>query len=143
MHPDSKTRAVRRFLHSGFVVVAVLIGIAGFDSTAYAQNIARVNIDFAFVFAGKDMPAGGYEFEATSGRVLLRSQSGKAAAVAMPVITRLGRHDADTDPELVFDKVDGKFSLSEFWPPNSDGYLLLNTPADHEHRVLGGSRPHK
>jgi hypothetical protein len=61
----------------------------------------------------------------------------------MPVITRLGRHDNDTDPELIFDKVGGKFLLSELWLPDLDGFLVLNTPVDHEHRVLGGSRPHK
>ena len=59
------------------------------------------------------------------------------------VITRLGRHDKDTDAEFVFDKVANKVMLSEVWLPNEDGYLILSTPGAHEHRVVGGSNPHK
>lgn len=81
--------------------------------------------------------------EASRDKVVLRSTSGKAAPVTMMVITRLGRHDNDAEPELIFDKLAGRLSLSEFWFPDMDGYLVLNTPADHEHRVFGGSRPHK
>jgi hypothetical protein len=132
-------------LHIGYVVAAFVIGVAGFGTTINAQNAkaARANIEFAFVAAGTEMPAGTYEFEVVSGQVVLRSQSGKLNPIMMPVITRLGRHDNDTDPELIFDKVGGKFLLSELWLPDLDGFLVLNTPVDHEHRVLGGSRPHK
>ncbi len=143
MQIESRIRAGRRLLHIGFVVTALVIGVVGFGTTAYAQKTARMNIDFAFVAAGKEMPAGAYELAVESDRVVLRSKDGKPTSTMFPVITRLGRHDADADPELVFDKVDGKLVLSELWIPNSDGYLLANTPGDHEHRVLGGSRPHR
>ena len=143
MRTESRTGAVRRLSHIGFVVAAVVIGVAGFGTMTYAQNIARVNVDFAFVAAGKEMPAGAYEFAADPGRIVVRAQDGKGTPIMMPVITRLGRHDADTDAELIFDKVGGKFLLSEVWLAGADGYLLLNTPVDHEHRVFGGSRPHK
>jgi hypothetical protein len=33
------------------------------------------------------------------------------------VITTLGRHDKDPDPEFVFDRIDGKLLLSEVWIP--------------------------
>ncbi len=143
MQTESRLRAGRRVSHIGSVVAALVIGVAGFGTTAYAQSATRVKIDFAFVAAGKEMPAGAYEFKAAAGRVVLQPMDQKAASIIFPVITRLGRHDADADPELIFDKVDGKLVLSELWLPNSDGYLLANTPGDHEHRVLGGSRPHK
>jgi hypothetical protein len=143
MRTASRTRPAHRLLHVGYVVAALVIGVAGFGTTTYAQEKARVNIDFTFVAAGKEMPAGTYEFEVTHGGVVLRPPNVKMSLITMPVLTRLGRHDADPDPELVFDKVLGKPHLSELWLPNEDGYLLLNTPADHEHRVLGGSRPHK
>ena len=87
--------------------------------------------------------AGSYDFEADRGVVTLRSTDPKVAASAMIVITRLGRHDKDTGTELIFDKVGDKFMLSEIWMPNQDGFLVLNTPVDHEHRVLGGSNPRK
>jgi hypothetical protein len=57
--------------------------------------------------------------------------------------TRLGRHDRDAEPEIVFDKLGGKFLLSEVWLPGQDGYLLLTTKEQHDHAVLGGSNPRK
>ena len=63
--------------------------------------------------------------------------------MTLPVITLLGRHDKDTDPEFVFDKIDGKLMLSEIWIPGQDGLLVLATKGPHEHAVLGGSNPKK
>ncbi len=59
----------------------------------------------------------------------------------MTALTGLGRHDKDVDTELVFDKIGGKFLLSEVWFPGRDGYLLLATKDAHEHAVVGGSNP--
>ncbi len=59
------------------------------------------------------------------------------------VLTRLGRHDRDAEPEIVFDKVGGKFLLSEVWLAGEDGYILLTTKEQHDHRILGGSKPRK
>jgi hypothetical protein len=61
----------------------------------------------------------------------------------MSVITTLGRHDLDKDPEFVFDKVDGKLLLSEIWVPGKDGLLVLATKGPHGHAVVGGSNPRK
>jgi hypothetical protein len=61
----------------------------------------------------------------------------------MAIITMLGRHDQDADPEFVFDKINGKLVLSEVWMPGKDGLLLLATKGPHEHAVLGGSNPKK
>ena len=61
----------------------------------------------------------------------------------MSVITLLGRHDKDMDPEFVFDKVGGKLLLSEIWGPGMDGVLVLATSGPHQHAVLGGSNPRK
>lgn len=145
MRTASGIRSARRLLHIGQIVAALVICVAGLGATAYAQNAqnsVNVNIDFAFVAAGKEMPAGAYEFEVEKMTVVMRSVKGSALAVVMPAFTRLGRHDADRDPELVFDKVGGKLLLSELWIPDKDGYLLLDTPVNHDHRVIGGSRPH-
>jgi len=117
-----KSQAVRSTARVGSVVAALVV---------------------AFVAGGTALEAGEYEIEATRDRVILRTTSGTAVQIQMPVITRLGRHDADPDSELVFDKVGGRLLLSEFWFPDMDGYLVLSTPTAHEHRVLGGSRPHK
>jgi hypothetical protein len=123
------------------VLTVLVVAFVAVASPVHAQNRTTVNIDFAFVAAGTDMEAGAYALQAEPGKVTMGATTPKGKSVIMPVLTRLGRHDADTQVELVFDKVDGKLSLSEVWFPERDGYLVLNTPGDHEHRVLGGSRP--
>jgi hypothetical protein len=137
------SQAVRSAARVGSVAAALVVACVVTATPAQAQSRAKVTIDFAFVAGGTTLQAGAYEIEASQDRVLLRSTSGKVSQIAMTVITRLGRHDNDTDPELIFDKVGDQLRLSEVWFPDLDGYLVLNTPVDHEHRVLGGSRPHK
>ena len=119
------------------LVVAFVAGAA----LAYAQQ-ATVDIGFPFVVAGKDMAAGKYTIDVTAaGPVVLR---GTASTLGlMTVITLLGRHDKDPDPELVFDKIGGKFFLSEVWLPGKDSCLLLGTKERHEHAVVVGSAPKK
>jgi hypothetical protein len=147
MNVDLNGRVSRRSLRIGLTVVALVTVLAGIAGPARAQTAiqARVTIDFSFVAGGKDLPAGVYELTADpgSGRVVLQSKDGKVGTVMLPVITRLGRHDNDRDPEVVFDKIGGKSILSEVWLPGNDGYLLNETKEDHEHRVIGGSHPHK
>ena len=129
------------------VAVAVLAVLALTGSTAVAQTSVQrsavVTVDFPFVVNGGDLPAGSYLFQVEKDQVLVRSQSGPGKGAMINVLTRLGRHDNDAEPELVFDKVGGKFLLSEIWFAGEDGYMLLSTKEQHDHRVLGGSRPRK
>ena len=128
---------------TGLAAIALAVVLVGVAAPANAQSRGSANIDFAFT-AGKTLcPAGAYEFEVNAGKVTLVSKDPKGASVVLLTITRLGRHDKDVDTELVFDKVGEKLILSEVWLGNSDGFLVANTPGDHEHRVLGGSNPHK
>jgi hypothetical protein len=143
MQTPSLVRSLHTWSVAGFATAVLLAGIVALATPVSAQSVARADIGFSFVAAGKEFPAGTYEFEVTAPGIVLRPQGGKMAPVVMAVITRLGRHDTDTDTELIFDKVDGQLRLSEVWLGTSDGYLVLNTPVDHEHRVLGGSKPHK
>jgi hypothetical protein len=120
------------------VVAAAVVG----GAIAQAQDRAVVDIGFKFMAAGKAMPAGKYSVEVSSGpggRVTLTGPEN----VMLPVITQLGRHDNDKDPELVFDKINGQLLLSEVWLAGKDGLLLLATKESHEHHVLGGSHPSK
>jgi predicted metal-dependent peptidase len=111
-----------------------------FGALAYAQT-ATVEVGFAFTANGKAFEAGKYEVTMPDANtVAIRGAGGTAV---MPIITQLGRHDMDKDFELVFDKLDGMYLLSEVWFPVKDGYLLLDTKKAHEHAVIGGSNPHK
>jgi hypothetical protein len=122
---------------------ALTVVLAMGGGVAYAQK-AAVDIDFKFVFAGKAMPAGSYTVERIpNGPIGIRSAGPGGAAGAlqtMPIVSRLGRHDADQMPELVFDKVGGEVHLSEVWFPGEDGYLLLGTKEQHDHQVLRGPK---
>jgi hypothetical protein len=119
------------------LVVALHIG----GAVAYAQTL-NAEIGFSFLAGGKSMPAGKYSFEVSArGPVTITGPDRKS--IMLPIITVLGRHDRDADPEFVFDKVDGKVELSEIWPPGGDGLLVLATKGRHEHAVVGGSYPRK
>ena len=122
------------------LVVAIVVG----GAVAYAQSsFATAEIAFPFVAGGKEMAAGKYSFELTPERtVVIRESPGKSSAV-LPIITLLGRHDRDADPEFVFDKINGRLLLSEVWLPGKDGLLVLATKGPHEHAVSGGSNPRK
>jgi hypothetical protein len=129
------------------LTAAILAVLVWTGSTALAQTnalrSATMNVDFSFVVAGSVLPAGSYVLEVDQSRVLVRPKSGGGEGAFAGVITRLGRHDNDADPELVFDKIGGQYHLSELWLPGQDGYLMLGTKEQHDHRVLGGSNPHK
>ena len=122
--------------------VALLVAFVMSGAMAYAGRIS-VDIPFPFLAGGKDWPAGKYTIDVLpNGRVQLTGPGGNQ--VFLPsVITMLGRHDRDADPELVFDKVDGKACLSEVWEPGKDGLLLLASKGTHDHLVVGGSNPRK
>ncbi|MEI6669041.1 MAG: hypothetical protein WCP29_12880 [Acidobacteriota bacterium] len=125
---------------AAFAIGMLLIGTA---VTASAQSIARATVDFPFMAGSKQCAAGDYNIEINGPKVTLQPKDGKGTQIVMMVITRLGRHDTDTDTELVFDKVKESFVLAEIWIGNNDGYLVASTPGEHEHRVIGGSKPHR
>jgi hypothetical protein len=130
------------------ILAAVALAVLAWTGPmAFAQSstprTATVAVDFPFVVNGGEMPAGTYLVQIEKDQVIVRSQAGPGKGALAPILTRLGRHDQDAVPELVFDKVGGKFLLSEIWLAGEDGYLLLSTKEQHDHRVLGGSNPRK
>lgn len=127
----------RAFVTLAAFVVAFVAG----GAAAGAQTVSA-EIGFPFVAAGKDMPPGKYSVEVTAaGQVSLSGPDRNR--ILLPIVTMLGRHDRDADPEFVFDKVGGKVLLSEVWMPGRDGCLLLITRESHDHVVVGGSNPKK
>ncbi len=123
-------------------IAALLLAFVAIPLVASAQNAVTAVIDFTVVAGGKEMAPGKYIIDAPmDGPVVLRGAAGSSGL--MPVVTTLGRHDLDKDPELVFDKVGGKMLLSEVWLPGEDGLLVLATKGPHEHAVVGGSNPRK
>jgi len=121
------------------VAAVVLLGLA----LAQAAPVT-VSIGFGFVAGGKSMPAGKYliDIKSANGPIVLRGDAKDSEAI-LSVMTRLGRHDNDLEPELVFDKIGPALHLSEIWVAGEDGYLVLGTQEKHDHVVLGGPRGKK
>lgn len=125
--------------HRMLVTIGALVVMS--CALAYALT-ATAEISFPFMAGKKAFPAGKYVVELPDPSVI--SISGPGGRATMVVLTRLGRHDKDTDCEFVFDKVGDQFLLSEVWfPGGDDGYLVLATKQAHEHAVVGGSNPKK
>jgi len=131
---------VKRF--STRVSVAFLLLLIVGAGVIYAQTSIRTDIPFQFYAGEKVMPAGKYEIvKNAAGPIMLIGPSN--ARVMMSVLTYLGRHDFDAEPELIFDKLNGQMHLSEVWLPGQDGYLLLGTKEQHDHEVLGPGKKKK
>ena len=126
-------------------VIAAAFGfaLAGLADAAVPQARGKANIDFPFVAGSTQCPAGSYDFESDGTKVTLRSTDPKGPSAILLILTRLGRHDKDKGAEFIFDKVGDQMKLSEIWPSEQDGFLVLVSPEAHEHRVVGGSSPRK
>ena len=101
----------------------------------------EVDIPFAFVANQKAMTAGVYHIGLSGNhdnRVIVEGTEDEGAVV-VPVLERLA--DLGTkEPTLVFDKVDGKFILSEAHYPGMDGFLVGIAGGSESHHVLKGKK---
>ncbi len=120
-----------------------LFGVLGllvvFALSAYGQEaILRVDIPFAFVAAGKTVPAGSYEFTTTTNLngVIMRNTKTKETLV-LPVMTRLAADSSGT-VRVTFDEMGVKKFLEAVWPGSRDGYLLHQTKEKHTHSTVKG-----
>ena len=127
---------MKRFLTR--VSTALLLLLVVGAGVAQAQAI-RADIPFTFFAGSKEMPAGKYEIVHNPAGPIQISGPSKSTAT-LPVLTFLGRHDGDAEPELIFDKINGQMHLSEIWLPGKDGLLLLGTKEQHDHAVVGGPK---
>lgn len=116
----------------------VIVAIVGVGAASAQTPVAE--IPFKFFAGSKAMPAGTYEIQASQAGPIRMTGVGINEMVTLPVITYLGRHDADAEIELIFDKIDGQMYLSEVWFPGKDGLLLLGTKERHDHQVLRGPK---
>jgi hypothetical protein len=125
------------------VAAAMLVLIAGSRSVqAQSLSLSDFKIPFDFVAHGKAFTAGQYSLGANmEGSVLTLEPLGvKGASAFLPVETRLGERKQVSEPELIFDKVNGKLYLSELFVPGEDGYLVLATKGSHTHESVKGSK---
>ena len=133
---------MRRLLTRATAALLLLLVVGAGVSQAQSSRIVKAEIPFVFFAGTKEMPAGTYRLEKQfGGPVTISGPSGASAVLA--VMTYLGRHDSDAEPELVFDKLEGKMQLSEVWYPGEDGLLLHGTKERHDHAIVGGPKAKK
>ena len=103
------------------------------------------DVPFAFTASGKAFAAGEYALSVNQeeGVVTLQSRVAKEDGVILPVQTRVSEPRSLAEPEIVFDKLNRQYIVSELLVPGEDGYLLLVTKARHTHELLKGSRTKK
>ena len=131
---------MKHALRFAIAMMAVILVASG-ASAQKGEQIAKVQIDFEFMAAGKAMPAGAYLFEASGPSVIIRPAAGSGPSSTLPIATRLGRPEGPATNTLVFDMVKGERLLSEIWPAGAkDGYCVLATSAEHTHQIVGGSK---
>ena len=117
------------------LVALACLGLASIFVHAQTYN-AKIPFEFA---AGKQQhPAGTYTFshdKANPKVLLLRPQSGPA--IGIPILTRLApREIQDQQAQLVFDEVDGKYTLAELYLPATDGFYLGSVLVEHKHVTI-------
>jgi hypothetical protein len=121
------------------VLAALMLSTAAWS---VAQDLPTIvaNIPFDFIVGKTTLPAGEYQFtEGSLGKeMIIRGENVKEDVIA-PVITRLGPRSSD-QAELVFDKVDNDYYLSEMHDPGVDGYLFYGAPGKHSHVRVKASR---
>jgi hypothetical protein len=121
-----------------FAVVGVfVVALALAGSLAWASNAVKVDVPFSFIVNEKTLPAGQYQIEPAGSNMSQLAIRGSGGTTIAKVVERL----ADTggkEPKVVFDKVEGKFFLSEVHYPGSDGYLVGSGTATETHEVITG-----
>ena len=98
---------------------------------------ARANIPFPFIVKGTTLPAGQYNFlpgEDEQSIEIVPANKGKATEAV--IMTRLSVREGagNEDSHLVFDKIGDKYTLSELWIADMDGFLLNASNAKHTHQ---------
>jgi hypothetical protein len=127
---------MKRLMLSALALAAVLFVLNPAIASAQDQ---WMSVPFAFTVAGKDMPAGRYSIEVTPTQMVIFRQAQSTSRVEIPAMTRLATsgNSAEDVARLVFDKVGGKYLVSEYWPAaDTDGYLLYGAKEAHTHAVV-------
>ncbi len=117
------------------------VALLAFASAALAAEAMAVDIPFDFVVGQKAMPAGHYEVQPTGDHLdrLIVKGTGTPGVFVAPVLERLANVGSEK-PKLVFDKLEGKYILSEAHYPGMDGFLVGIAGGKESHEVITGSK---
>ncbi|HVN30937.1 MAG TPA: hypothetical protein VMT45_03030 [Thermoanaerobaculaceae bacterium] len=119
------------------VAAACVVALALGGSLAWAAATASLNIPFSFFVKDKEMPAGRYVIETVGNDLTKLTVKGAGGSVIATVLERLADTGAK-EPKVVFDKVEGKYYLSEVHYPGMDGFLVGIAKGKETHEVITG-----
>ncbi len=105
------------------------LAFAGLTVPAFGQlgQTVTASIPFTFVVQGKQLPAGNYSFqrdESNPAVLAIRSRDGTAEKLVLTESAQMMK--TPNQSELIFDKVDGDYFLSQIWTVGND--LGLQVP---------------
>lgn len=109
-------------------VRAAVVSLALLAAPAFAwspkSTVAKLSFDF--VVNGQTLPAGEYQFEmpTAAGVMAVRDAKGK---VIFAVVDKIGTTHAKPNPQLVFNKAKGAYTLSEVWMASEGGGYVIKS----------------
>jgi hypothetical protein len=104
-------------------LAALVAAFAGLTIAAFGQlgQTVTASIPFPYIVQGQRMPAGHYSFQRDEQNpevLVIRSDNGAAEKLVLTESAQM-LNPADQS-ELIFDKIDGKYFLSQIWTAGND-----------------------
>ena len=118
--------------------LVVLLSVGTGLALQWAVEALRAKIDFEFSIGTKVLPAGEYKFSLNDSNDAFRIEGSGKEAGLVPVVTRMAA-DIYTTPSkarLIFDEAGGKYTLSEIWVPEADGFMVGAMKEKHTHKIV-------
>ncbi len=116
---------------------AVILGAC--VSSAHAQEIVTAKVPFAFVAAGRTLPAGRYQFRSVDGggaAIAIQGLDDESASAFVLSSNASGDDPAGDQPSLVFTRYENQYRLTEIWDSRTEGRALPDfSPRQHEARA--------
>jgi hypothetical protein len=126
------------YKHAYRVLIALTLFAVLMVPATQAQSIWKAEIPFDFAVGNKWLPAGEYQVERRSQRVMLiQSTDARSSALAMTIEVHAGKTSDVT--KLVFNRYGDQYFLSKIWTRSSDTGREL-TKSRLEREVAAQSR---
>jgi hypothetical protein len=115
-------------------LTAFVVAFAGLTFPAFGRltQTVQASIPFPFVVQKTQLPAGNYTFEEDHGNPAVLQIRSRDNATSMLVLTESAQMlKFPNQTNLIFDKIDGKYFLSQIWTAGNDlGQQILEAKAE-------------
>jgi hypothetical protein len=138
-----------RNLSKLFMALCLLTVGGGVVANAQVDSVPQieVNVPFAFVVGDTSLPAGKYQIKTlddTANDVLeIRSADSRTAVIFNTADAQTRRDQIESKTELIFDKVQGQYFLSQIWVAGTSTGNELTKSRMEKRLTDGGSQSEK